>query len=161
MAKADRIFAKRRLEPSQLREVAEIRLADAEYLAESGKQARANGAMYLPGFAVECLLKAILLDRHRNLRMPVDPATLSTSDREVYYLLYGHDLAAMLIFLPDVRVRLEAIKTAGGRSAWPAFRELCARWTIYARYSPVRATLTDAAQFVGTVREVKQWLREL
>jgi hypothetical protein len=73
----------------------------------------------------------------------------------------GHDLAAMLIFLPDVRVRLEAIKTAGGRPAWPAFRELCARWTIYARYSPVRATLADAAQFVGTVREVKQWLREL
>ncbi len=161
MAKGSQIFAKRRLEPSQLREVAEIRLADAEYLAESGRHARANGAMYLAGFAVECLLKAILLDRHRNLKMPVDPTSLSESNREVYHLLYGHDLAAMLIFLPDVRAKLEATGIAGGRSAWPAFRELCARWTIYARYSPLRATLAEAIQFVGTVREVKQWLREL
>ena len=57
-----RIFLKVRLRPTQLRTVAERRFDDAVALRQTGKNARANGAIYLGGFAIECLLKARLLE---------------------------------------------------------------------------------------------------
>ena len=39
---------------------AKLRLEDAKYLLDGG---RTNGAVYLAGYAVECMLKALLLDR--------------------------------------------------------------------------------------------------
>jgi len=62
------IFARVRVSPTQLRTVAERRFDDASYLRESGKNARANGAMYLAGFVLECLLKARLIEKYSCLR---------------------------------------------------------------------------------------------
>src|SRR4051812_15718910 len=93
------IFGRRRLTPRQLRAVAEFRFDDALCLFESGDSARATGAMYMGGFVIECLLKALLLERHANLQGPVDPSRLSLSDKEVFRLLYvSHALDEMLIF---------------------------------------------------------------
>ena len=71
------IFGKRRLTPKQLRSVAELRFQDAYCLFENQNNARATGAMYMGGFVIECLLKAVLLERHPNLQIPVDRIGLS------------------------------------------------------------------------------------
>src|SRR5262245_46861975 len=101
------IFTKRRLTPRQLRAVAERRFGDAQCLLESGNQERANGTIYMAGFVLECLLKALLLERHSNLGKPVDPAKLSSSDREVLNLLYSHSLDEMIVYLPELKSKLE------------------------------------------------------
>jgi hypothetical protein len=155
MAKRSDIFAKARLTPGQLRAAAERRLADARCLVDSGNQQRANGAMYLAGFAIECLLKALLLERYPNLRASVDPATLSKRDREVFALLYRHELDAMLGFLPELEPKLMAV------SAWTAFKNICAEWTIYARYSPKQESLGRAREYLAAIEEAKIWLKAL
>ena len=161
MAKLPLIFAKRRLYAGQLRAVAERRFADAECLLASGDPERANGAIYMAGFVIECLLKALLLERHPNLSKPVDPAKLSDSDREIFGYLYGHDLDEMLGALPELGTKLSVVSTPHGSRVWPEFRTLCEHWTVYARYSPVSAKMTEAKNFLNTVKEVKKWLKEL
>ena len=160
MGRSADIFAKLRLTPGQLRAVAERRLDDARCLRDSRHPQRANGAIYMAGFAVECLLKALLLERHPNLGKPVDPAKLSRSDREVFELLYSHDLGDMLGFLPELEKKLSAVRTKSRRSAWQAFNDICEEWTVYARYSPRTASMEQAADYIDTVEEVKQWLRQ-
>lgn len=59
------IFDRVALRPAQLRTVADRRMADAQFLRSRGGGRHANGAMYLAGFVVECLLKAQLLERYR------------------------------------------------------------------------------------------------
>jgi len=151
------IFAKLRLTPGQLRAVAEYRFDDAMCLIKSGENARGNGAMYLGGFVIECLLKALLLERHPNLQGPVDPAKLSEQDKGVLSLLYSHELDAMLFYLPEVEKKL----SVDDRSTWKRFRSACEQWTVYARYSPRLAAPQEAQRFLATVKEVKSWLREL
>jgi hypothetical protein len=156
------IFGKRRLTPGQLRSVAERRFDDAKCLLDTGDAARTNGSMYMGGFVVECLLKVILLERHRNLQPPVDPATLSPSDKEVFRLLFtSHELDAMLAFLPEVEAKLKALQRSRGSAIWERFRTVCEQWTVYARYSPKLAPREDARVFMDTIAEVKQWLRDL
>jgi hypothetical protein len=154
MAISKDIFAKARLTPGQWRAVAERRFADACCLRDSGQQERANGAIYMAGFVIECLLKALLLERHPNLGKPVDRAKLSDSDREVHELLYSHELDDMLEFVPEIERKFSVV-------GWRKFNGLCAEWTIHARYSPANAKLDDARQYLETVEEVKKWLKEL
>jgi hypothetical protein len=154
------IFEKQRLTPGQLRAVAELRLDDALALLATDINARANGAIYLAGFVIECLLKAQLLERHPNLQRRVDPATLSAADAEVFHLLYRHDLDEMLVFLRQVKERLLSLPAGKYGPIWPRFRSLCEEWTVYVRYSPKLASIADARTYVSTVQEVKQWLKE-
>lgn len=141
--------------------MAERRYADACCLRDSGKQERANGAIYMAGFVIECLLKALLLERHPNLQKPVDPVKLSPSDREVHDILWRHDLDDMLGFLPEIQKKLTGVKTKAGESAWEQFRDLCEEWSVHARYSPSNAKLEDARRYLATIEEVKKWLKEL
>ncbi len=161
MPKQAGIFTKRRLTPSQLRAIAALRMDDARWLLKSGHNARMNGAMYMGGFVIECLLKALLLERHPNLQVAVDPALLSAPDRDVHRLLYSHDLDEMLAFLPEVRVRLESVANAKGHSPWRSFNALCAEWSVHARYSTSQAAPAEARRFLNTIHEVKEWLRRL
>jgi hypothetical protein len=161
MAGRSDIFAKRRLTACQLRSVAERRFADARCLLDSGDSERSNGAIYMAGFVIECLLKALLLDRHPNLSSPVDPAKLSRSDREVFEYLYSHELDQMLGVMPELATKLRVVKTKSGLSVWQEFTAICAQWTIYARYSPATASRDMAARYLETVEEVKKWLKEL
>ena len=158
MAKVSPIFAKRHLSPGQWRAVAERRFADAKYLLDSHKQERANGAIYMAGFVIECLLKALLLERHPNLQKPVDPANLSKPDREVHKLLYSHDLDDMLGFLPELEKKFVGIKTMSGESVWRTFNTICEEWTVFARYATATAKLDQAQAFLETIQEVKKWL---
>jgi hypothetical protein len=126
-------------------------------LFNSGENARATGAMYMGGFVIECLLKALLLERHPNLQGPVDAARLSHSDGEAHHLLFGHRLDEMLDFLPEVRTKF----TAMGTGAWERFWTVCEEWTVYARYSPKQAKRQEAGRFLRTIEEVKEWLKHL
>jgi hypothetical protein len=82
---------------------------------ESGDQQRANGAIYMLGFVIECHLKALLLERHPNLSGAVDPARLSKSDKEVFGLLYSHELDDMLGFLPEIEKKLSGLTLVSGK----------------------------------------------
>jgi hypothetical protein len=153
MANRSDIFTKLRLTPGQLRAVSEQRFADAQCLLDSRKMQRANGAIYMAGFVIECLLKALLLERHPNLQTKVDPARLSPSDAEVHALVYRrHDLDDMLGFLPEIQTKLTGVTTKSGQIV---------EWTVYARYSPKNAKLEQAESFLETVAEVKKWLKTL
>ncbi len=154
------IFAERRATPGQLRAVSELRLGDARSLFDSRVNSRMNGAMYTGGFVIECLLKALLLERHRNLSGPVDLGKLSKPDREVHEMLYRHDLDDMLDFLPEIRTKLEKIKSTRGTTQWQDLFDVCSEWTIYARYSSKLANRRDAEQFLNTIEEIKEWPRQ-
>jgi hypothetical protein len=147
MADEQDIFSKQRLTPGQLRAVAELRMDDARALLGTGQNQRSNGAMYMSGFVIECLLKALLLERHPNLQRPVDPATLSKPDRSVHGLLYSHDLDEMLGFLPEVRSKLESLAGPGGESPWRRFNGVCAQWTVYAAIRRGRLRLRRRGDF--------------
>jgi len=58
-----RIFKRTRLRPPQLRSVADRRFDDAQALRATQLNARANGAIYLGGFVIECPFKAMLLEK--------------------------------------------------------------------------------------------------
>src|SRR6266536_2225019 len=109
MAQRADIFKRQRLTAGQLRSVAEKRLGDARCLLDSGQKARFAGAMYVAGFVIECLLKALVLERHKNLAKRTDPAKLSESDREAYALLYSHELGDLLDLLPEIERKLSRV----------------------------------------------------
>ena len=161
MAGEPNIFSKSLLTPGQLRSVAERRFADARCLLNSGDPQRSNGAIYMAGFVIERLLKALLLERHPNLQKPVDPATLSRSDREIFRMLSSHDLDEMQQFLPEIQPKLLDLKTGKGQSVWKAFRDICEEWSVYARYSTVQAKVEQDERYLDTVDEVRRWLKEL
>ena len=117
--------------------------------------------MYLGGLAVECLLKALLLDRHPNLQGRVNPMKLSHVDREVHSLLFSHALEEILAFVPEVGRKLLKVTGSDSKPIWPRFWQICGYWTIYVRYSPKLASREDARRFLTTVTEARKWLKEL
>ena len=155
------IFEKKgRLRPTQLRTVADRRFDDADALRQTGKNARANGAMYLGGFVIECLLKASLLETRRWLQSAGSPATLSKDDKYLWSLCYrSHNLDAILGRLPQITERLSRLEQRGSQRLLQSLKSICARWTIYARYSPQSADIDDAESFLDQIKELRQWLR--
>ena len=96
------IFQKVRLHPTQLRTVADRRFADADVLRKTGKNTRANGSMYLGGFVIECLLKAMLLERYPWLQTAGSPQVRGKDDQYLWSLCYrSHDLDE---YWPDFRI---------------------------------------------------------
>jgi hypothetical protein len=154
------IFAKVQLRPSQLRTVAERRFGDAKCLLESGKNERANGAMYLAGFVIECLLKARLVEKYPWLRNAGSHAGLQDWQQPIWSLCYRrHDLDEILVHLPQVQNRLSNLDQHGAHRLVESLKFVCAEWSIFARYSPQSATLAEANKFLGRVQELKECLR--
>jgi len=159
MAKARTIFERQKLKPSQLRTVADRRLGDARFLQKSGLNARANGAMYLGGFVVECLLKANLLEEHPWLQNAGSPSGHRESDRALWFLCYRwHDLDGILARLPRLTERLASAGQRGQTRMLQSLKSICAQWTIQARYSPQMTTVQDADKFISRIEEVRPWL---
>jgi hypothetical protein len=153
------IFKKLRLNPSQLHAVAELRFEDAECLRRSGTAKRANGVFYLGGSVIECLLKARLIQEYPELRSPPeDRSNWDKQNQELFNLCYRwHDLSALLDHLPIVREELQRIDPSG--QLLRSLIKVCKEWTVYARYSPHTARMSEAEQFLAQIREVKPWLR--
>lgn len=161
MSGTESIFQKRRLSPGQFHAIAELRYDDAICLLDSGENARANGAMYLGGFVIECMLKARLLSLHPNLQNAIDPAALSTQDRRILSLLFSHDLEGLLDNLPEIERRLKQKRDSSGQRLLLALRAICGQWTIYARYSTRVEKISVARKFMSDIGEVKPWLKTL
>jgi hypothetical protein len=153
------IFEKVKLRPSQLRTVATRRLADAQYLRDSGRNERANGAMYLAGFVVECLMKAELLEEHPWLQNGSTPVRRPKFDQKLWSLCYrSHDLMEILARLPQLIERLKKLEQREQSRLIGNLRSICGQWTIFARYSPRSATMREAGEFLAQVKELRQWL---
>jgi len=156
------IFQKMRLGPAQLRTVANRRFDDAKALRKTGQNARANGAMYLAGFVVECLLKAKLIEKHAWLQHAPKVASLAKPQQRLYDLCYRwHDLAELLDHLPELKQRLLELgrNRSAGSGVIDSLLSVAGQWTIFARYSTRNATIDEAARFIEQVKEVKEWLR--
>lgn len=151
------IFKKVRLRPNQLRTVADRRFDDAETLRRTGRNARANGAMYLGGFVIECLLKARLMERHPWLQSQGSAEGLLGQWRSLWSLCYrSHDLDEIFGCLPDLKERLGA---SGSPRLLRSLKAICAEWTVYARYSPHNATIEDARKFLDQIKVLRPWLK--
>ena len=146
------IFEKVRMRPAQLRTVADRRFEDAKVLL---KKKRTNAAMYLAGFAIECLLKAQLLEQFRWLQSARLPK--SSEETRLWCLCYRwHDLDEILGRLTGIVQRLE--RESKSNRPYARLRSICGKWTIFARYSPLTASTDEAREFLGAVEEVRRWL---
>lgn len=154
------IFQKQKLRPSQLRTVADRRLGDAQALYDTGRNAHANGAIYLAGFCVECLLKAELLETHAWLQSSFVPVSgFSKRDSALWNLCYrSHNLEGILESLPAVQQRISELLGRGDNRVPGMLKSVCARWTVFARYSPRTADLDDARDFIERVKVIRSWL---
>jgi len=154
------IFEKVRLRPTQLRTVAERRFDDAQALRRTGENARANGAMYLAGFVVECLLKAQLLQTYRWLQNASSPESGPKDQRYLWSLCYrSHNLDEILAELPMIVKRISALEQRESNRLTQSLKSVCAQWTIFARYSPTSADIQEARQFLDQVKELREWLK--
>jgi hypothetical protein len=160
MPQRHRIFDRVKLTPRQLRTVADRRFADAEALRRTGKNERANGVMYLSGFVVECLLKAKLLSEFPWLQSSGSPQGRPADEQRLWSLCYrSHDLEEILERLPKLTKTLEEIEPAGSPILLRGLQSICSHWTIFARYSPASAMMSEAVEFLTTVKELKEWLK--
>jgi len=155
-----RIFLKLRLRPSQLRTVADRRLDDAIALRRTGQNARANGAIYLGGFVIECLLKARLLEVYAWLQNAPSAEGRSKDERYLWSLCYRlHDLDAILAKLPEIAQRMSRMEQRGSNRLGQSLKSICARWTVHARYSPFSADMHDAQAFLDQIKELVPCLK--
>ena len=153
------IFDRAKLTPAQLRTAADRRMGDAEALRDTRQNVRANGAIYLGGFVLECLLKAKLLEQHPWIGSAGSPEGRPAEDRRIWSLAYrSHDLDEILLALPEIKQRIRAKEQEGHRHLIGKLDALCGSWTIFARYSPRQATMGQAKAFLDQVKELRPWL---
>ena len=151
------IFDKAKLTQRQLRTVADRRFADAEALRKTNRNRHANGAMYLGGFVIECLLKAKLLEKYTWLRTVRAPDGRPRREQRLWSLVYRlHSLDEILGWLPEITQRLVA---AGQGRLVQNLKNICSRWTVFARYSPKTGEMSEARKFLDQIRELKTCLK--
>lgn len=147
-----------RLTPSQVRAVADLRLGDAKLLHASGLRRHNNGVVYLCGLAVDCLLKAALLEKHSELRT-LEPHSLTGDRRALWLLIYRtHELDEMLARLPELQVRLAGADARGTSRLLTILKSVCASWSISSRYNTRTVETDDAHVLFARVQELRPWL---
>ncbi len=105
---------------------------------------RANGCIYLAGYAIECTLKALLVSR-----VPVAAQkALTNSFRGREWHSFEHlkkELRKRQMTLPDaVNKQLARVNT----------------WSVDIRYQPRRLKLSDARDILAAASEVIRWVRK-
>ena len=128
-----------RARPNQYRAVAFMRLEDAKKLPNS---ARSSGAVYLGGYAIECMLKAQLLCKHVFLQTHAQSEVgLTDNQRGLWRMAYMlHDIDSLLKELPSVARMLEANGIE--------LDSLRYHWSPHTRYSTIAITADAASEFV-------------
>lgn len=157
---ADSIFDKpASLKPSSMATVADRRFGDAEALAATGANARANGVAYLSGFVIEILLKARLVAKYP-LTARKRQHQVENSERLIWFLIWRqHDLDGMLEQMRELET---ALAIRGQRDGWDYvadLKKICATWTIQARYSSRMMKMEEARKMLERVRTLKELLK--
>ena len=147
---------------SQYRKAAARRLRDAEELLqppslaseEQGADTRhLRGAVYLAGYAVECVLKAYIISQAASAMSLAEAGEeRRRAGEQVPNILGadGHDLR-LLLSLTDLEERF----TDNARKRdW----SLCMKWKPAWRYDPKPPTATFALEFMGAVKRIYQWV---
>jgi hypothetical protein len=104
--------------------------------------------MYLGGYAVECKLKAILMEAYRCLTLDQLARRLKVDERHVYV----HGLEALAKHLPQLLQRLQ------GSPVWRDFVAEVNRWRPAWRYDPHDVPASTADRFLLAVERVYRWL---
>ena len=125
------------------------RLADAQALFAAS---RWRGAMYLAGYAVECLLKAKLMQIYdgRTLR-ELEAELKRRSILPAHGTVFTHQLRNLLKLAPGHNRLLQN----------PELHHMFSnvnRWTPHWRYDPFQADLGEATQFMLHVGRVMHWI---
>lgn len=150
---------------SEFVKAANSRLNDARLLLDASKQAKpaerhTQGAKYLAGYAVECILKVYIIHaqdantlveavqrlREREQKRPNPRAIPDLMGAP------GHQLRTLLS-LTDLEGHYEARSELG--RAW----NICLRWDSTWRYSPKQPPYEDAKEFVEAVETVYRWVK--
>ena len=125
------------------------RLDDARALLHAG---RWRGAMYMAGYAVECLLKTKLMQMYscRALRDLEDELQRRGVLAE-HATVFTHQLELLL------RLTQRFAQLRQHRMLWPQFA-LINRWIPAWRYTADVANRQDATDFLEAVAQIMQWL---
>ena len=125
------------------------RLDDARALLNAG---RWRGAMYMAGYAVECLLKTKLMQMYscRALRDLEDELQRRGVLAE-HATVFTHQLELLL----RLTQRFDQLRQH--RMLWPPFA-LVNRWIPAWRYTSDVANRQDATDFLEAVAQIMQWL---
>jgi HEPN domain-containing protein len=122
--------------------VAEQRSDEARFLLEGHRN---TAAIYLAGYAVECILKALWLSRV--------PARRRAKQVEAFRGGKAHDLEWLKA----------QYKKKGGEDFPPLIAKAFARvnaWSTDLRYNPGTTKEREAEGFVGAVEEIIKWAKE-
>jgi len=119
---------------SVLLQVANERLKDSTILL---KQKRYNGAIYLGGYVIECLLKAAICV---HLNRDILPATY-----RIHELTNLLSFAGLLPFLQTERRISRRFTTV-------------ATWNVAIRYYGRKFNPQEAKRFLDAVKEVREWI---
>ena len=107
-----------------------------------------RAAMYLGGYAVECKLKAILMEMHRCITLSQLIKRLDVDERDVY----THGFDALGKHLPRLFTRMRQI------SVWSDYTHRVNQWKPSWRYNPADPFAGEADLFVSAIERVYRWL---
>jgi HEPN domain-containing protein len=127
------------LNPTDLRQLAEDRVLDAEALLNSG---RWSGAYYLAGYAIECAFKACVAKKTNLHDFP---------DKLVAHQAFTHDLVALLS-LAGLKLQLQLDTTPVTNPALAANWQHVKNWDEKARYQ--QKTEAEARQLHDAVTHI-------
>lgn len=117
------------------------RLEDAHVLLQSSPQ-RTTGAVYLAGYCVECLLKALVLSSEPKSRHPETLATFRGSKAHNYsWLQEQYQLRTGRVFPPRIQECLEILNA----------------WGTSLRYVSATFSAAEADLFLKTTGEFSEW----
>ena len=125
------------------------RLEDAKALLNAS---RWRGAMYIGGYAVECLLKTKLMQIYdcQNLRA-LDDVLRQRSILPAHRTVFTHQLEDLLKLTPSYN------RLRQNRNVWHMFHEIN-RWTPRWRYTSKQATRQEAIEFITDLENVIHWI---
>ncbi|MYA71711.1 HEPN domain-containing protein [Candidatus Poribacteria bacterium] len=134
---------------SELAEASRQRLADATALLNAS---RWRGAMYMAGYAVECLLKTKLMHIYncQNLHA-LEDLLRQRSILPAHRTIFTHQLEDLLRLTPGHN------RLRRNRNLWHMFQAVNL-WTPQWRYTAKQATRQEATRFLTFIENVRHWI---
>ena len=147
---------------SQYRKAAARRLRDAEELLqpptvdayEHGSETRhLRAAVYLAGYAIECILKVYLISQVAVANTLSDVIEARRATGEQFPNILGTDGHRL-----DILVSLTDLEAQFGNEKRKRDWSLCVKWKSTWRYDPNPPTEIFAFEFVAAVRRIYRWV---